>query len=174
MNYVENRKWYALYTNPRCEFKAEMQLKVNDIDCYLPKITRIKQWSDRKKKVTEPLLRGYIFIYASEIERCLAVEQDAIIRCVFDQGRPAKIHDFEIENLRNFINDTQDYFILNGLIKGVQVRIFEGPFAGVVGTLIEEPKQKSIAVSIELLNRTVVAHFTEGTRIEIVNDKAAI
>jgi len=52
--------WFALYTKPRNEFKAEQQLIAAGITNYLPTVTLLKQWSDRKKKVTEPLLRGYI------------------------------------------------------------------------------------------------------------------
>lgn len=63
---MQERAWYALYTKPKAEFKAAQQLKCIGIDYYLPTITKIKQWSDRKKRITEPVLRGYIFIYATE------------------------------------------------------------------------------------------------------------
>ena len=68
--------WFALYTKPRNEFKSEQQLIAAGITNYLPTVTLLKQWSDRKKKVTEPLLRGYIFIYANEEERLVSLEQD--------------------------------------------------------------------------------------------------
>ena len=50
----DNKYWFALYTKPRSEFKAEQQLTAVGVENYLPTITRLKQWSDRKKKVTTP------------------------------------------------------------------------------------------------------------------------
>jgi hypothetical protein len=58
----------------------------------------VRQWSDRKKKITEPLLRGYIFIFADERERMISLEQDSVVRCIFDLGRPAKIPEWQINN----------------------------------------------------------------------------
>jgi transcription antitermination factor NusG len=170
MNNGKNRIWQALYTLPRQEFKAEKQLSGTGIEFYLPTIKRVKQWSDRKKKVTEPLLRGYIFIHVTEKERLEAVELDSIIRSVFDQGRPARIHDFEIENLRNFVQDSFVYQVNDGIVKGAKVRICEGPFEGVIGSIVDGSSQKSIYVSLEFINRTVMAHLTDGTRFEVLTD----
>jgi len=46
----EFKNWYAMYTKPRSEFKAAQQLNVNKIIYYLPTVTIVRQWSDRKKK----------------------------------------------------------------------------------------------------------------------------
>ena len=78
--YSENKKWFALYTKSKHEFKAAAQLNECEIEYYLPTVVRIKQWSDRKKKVTEPLFSGYIFLHGSEKERLIALEQYAIVR----------------------------------------------------------------------------------------------
>ncbi|MFA4923378.1 MAG: UpxY family transcription antiterminator [Ignavibacteriaceae bacterium] len=171
---IGNKFWFALYTKPRQEFKAELQLKAVCIDVYLPKITRLKQWSDRKKKVTEPLINSYIFIYSSEKVRLLALEQDAIVKCVFDCGRPAKIPDDQMRNFMEFIKKEEDYFVVNGIIKGASVLIKEGPFTGITGTIIEEPGGKSLAVSIELLNRTVVARIHSASIVEVVSQKQEV
>lgn len=80
---MEIKKWFALYTKPRHEFKALEQLREVEVDTYLPTIAVTKQWSDRKKKVIEPLFRGYIFICANEIERNIAVTREAVIKTIF-------------------------------------------------------------------------------------------
>ena len=61
MNSKPPKYWYVLYTKPRHEFKAEAQINSLNIESYLPTNTVIKQWSDRKKKITEPLFKSYIF-----------------------------------------------------------------------------------------------------------------
>lgn len=171
---IGNKFWFALYTKPRHEFKAELQLKTAGIEVYLPKITRLKQWSDRKKKVTEPLINSYIFIRSSEKERLLALEEEAIVRCVFDCGRPAKIPDDQMQNFIDFIKDEEDYFVINGIVKGAKVIIKDGPFAGVTGVIVEEPCGKTVAVSIELLNRTVVARLHENVKLDVLLSKQEV
>ncbi len=164
------KHWFALYTKPRSEFKAEKQLKGVEVKNYLPTITRLKQWSDRKKKVTKPLLGGYIFIFANEAERLISIEQQAIVRCLFDAGRPARIPEWQIENLRKLLETNQDLLIHNGIVTGAKVIIKSGPFEGVIGTVVEGGTGKSISVSIDLLNRSVIARLPDDCSLEVVRE----
>jgi len=165
-----DKYWLALYTKPRSEFKAEEQLINSNITTYLPKITRLKQWSDRKKKITEPLLRGYIFIYADEQERLISVEKQAVVRCLFDGGRPARIPEWQIDNIRKMLDSNSEVIVHNGIVPGVKVMIKGGSFKGVIGTVMSEASGKSISVSIDLLNRSIIAHLPENSELEIVKD----
>ena len=164
--------WFALYTKPRNEFKSEQQLIAAGITNYLPTVTLLKQWSDRKKKVTEPLLRGYIFICANEEERLLSVEQQSIIRCVFDIGRPARIPDWQIDNLRTMIDTKTDVIVHKGIVPGAKVIIKDGPFDGIIGTVVEGEKGKSISVAIDLLNRSVIARLPDESSLEAIREKS--
>ena len=112
------KSWFALYTKPRSEFKAVDQINSIGVDYYLPTITKIKQWSDRKKKITEPVIRGYIFIFADEKERLASLEQQAVVRCVFEAGRPAKIPAWQMENLMKMLSTDSEFFVHEGITKG--------------------------------------------------------
>ncbi|OGU37911.1 MAG: hypothetical protein A2315_14480 [Ignavibacteria bacterium RIFOXYB2_FULL_35_12] len=163
--------WFALYTKPRNEFKAAKQLEAVDVEYYLPTIVKISQWSDRKKKINEPLLRGYIFIFSNEKERILSLEQQAIVRCICQRGRPARIPEWQIDNLKKMLQTNAEFHIKEGLIPGVKVKIKDGPFQGVIGIVQEAEVGKAIVVSIDLLNRSVIAHLPKGSLFEIVRDK---
>jgi transcription antitermination factor NusG len=167
---IIGKNWFALYTKPRSEFKAAGQLENIEVHYYLPTVTSLKQWSDRKKKITEPIIRGYIFIKADEKERLLALEQYSIVRCVTERGKPAIIPEWQIENLKKMLEYKGDFYVMNGLVPGKKVRIKEGPFAGVVATYRESENDKTISVAIELLNRSVIAHLPRESVIEIIND----
>ena len=167
---VIDKYWFALYTKPRSEFKAEQQMITAGINNYLPTITRLKQWSDRKKKVTEPLLRGYIFIYANEQERLISVEQQAVVRCIFDAGRPAKIPEWQINNLRTLLETKSDIIVKNGIVPGAKVRITSGPFEGVIGTVVSGEAGKSVSVTIDLLNRSVITRLPDESNVEVIRD----
>lgn len=166
---IFGKNWYALYTKPRSEFRAAEQLDVTKIIYYLPTVTSIKQWSDRKKKITEPIIRGYIFINADEKERLLALEQYSIVRCVTERGKPAVIPEWQIMNLMKMLEYEGDFFVMNKLIPGQRIKIKDGPFMGVEGVYTESENDKMIAVSIELLNRSVIAHLPKESIIEVIN-----
>jgi len=164
------KSWFALYTKPRSEFKAREQLALLEVEHYLPTYTTMKQWSDRKKKITEPLIRGYIFIYASEQERLASVEQPSIVRCIFDCGHPASIPDWQIDNVRKLLTQDSELIVYNGIVPGTKVKIKNGPFEGVVGIVTDTEKGKSISISIDLLNRSVITRVPQGSELELVKE----
>jgi len=165
---ASDKSWFALYTKPRSEFKAAEQINSVGVNYYLPTITKIKQWSDRKKRITEPVIRGYIFIFADEKERLASLEQQAVVRCVFEAGRPARIPAWQMENLMKMLNTDSEFFVHEGITKGTKVKIIDGPFEGVIGIVQEFDEGKSIAVSIDLLNRSIIAHLPADSSFEVV------
>lgn len=167
-NKYTEKSWYALYTKPRHEFKAAELISSFGIEFYLPTITRLKQWSDRKKKVTEPLLHSYIFINANEKERIECLDLPPVVNCIMEGNKAARIPENQIDNLRHFINDKNDYFIYNGILNGTIVRIKEGPFKDIEGMVVYSNHHKSIGISIPLLNRTVFTYFSDATVFEVI------
>ena len=163
----DSPKWYALQTKPRQEFMAEKQLKNLGLENYLPVIIKKKKWSDRIKEISEPIIRGYIFIKSSESERLLALEQFSVSKCLFDQGKPAVIPAWQIENLKKMLMVQSEYFVYEGLVTGTKVEIIQGPFSGVIGVIQSTSEKRMFAVSIELLNRTVIAHLPKDN-IEVL------
>ena len=57
----DSKKWFAIYVKSRNEKKVSKTLNDIGIESFLPLITKIKQWSDRRKKVDEPLFNSYLF-----------------------------------------------------------------------------------------------------------------
>lgn len=163
----DSKFWYALQTKPRQEFKAEKQLSGLGIEYYLPVIVKKNQWRDRVKQINEPVIRGYVFIKSNEIERLTALEQISICKCLFDQGKPAVIPDWQIENLKRMLRVQSDYFVYEGLVSGTKVEITQGPFTGVIGVIQSTSEKCTFAVCIELLNRTVIAHLPKDS-IEVL------
>lgn len=162
--------WFALYTKPRHEFKAAEQIAENNIEYYLPVITKIKQWSDRKKKVSEPLIRGYIFIYATERNRIIALEQNSVVRCVTFNGRVATIPDWQIDNLRKMLATESDFLISEKIQAGQKVKVIAGPFEGVIGLVNHSPNGKTISITIDMLKRSVTAVLPMESIIKVVSN----
>lgn len=165
---VIKRNWYALYTKPRHEFRAKEQLSSVSVEHYLPTFMKTKQWSDRKKKIEEPLFRGYIFIYANEKERLTSLEQTAVVRTISFKGKPAVIPDWEIENLKKVLSESPEVIVSNKIETGAHVKITSGPFNGVEGIVTEYKKdEKYLAVSVELLQRSVLVRLPKESVLKI-------
>ncbi len=162
--------WFALYTRPRQEFKAAERMTKINVAHYLPVIKKLKQWSDRKKVITEPLLRGYIFIHADESERLQALKEYPVLNCVFDKGRPAVIPGWQMENLENYLKRESDFFLYEGLLPGNKVKIKKGPFEGIIGVIRQSDNQHTLAVTIELLNRSILTYISRDTEFEMVKE----
>ena len=59
---VQNLGWYAVYVRSRHEKKVHQLFQEQGLTSFLPLLETWKQWSDRKKKVSDPLFRGYVFV----------------------------------------------------------------------------------------------------------------
>jgi len=168
MNLSENKNpnlsnekfWYAFYTKSRHEFKAEMDFESFGLEHYLPTITRLKQWSDRKKKVTEPLFKGYIFAKVNEYERGIAIKSDAIVNTVMFNGEAAHVQDFQIANLKRLLDKNPKVFVTDKIEIGAHVVINSGPFEGIEGVVFTNDNDDSmLAISCDLLKRSVVVRL---------------
>ncbi|MDT3697558.1 MAG: UpxY family transcription antiterminator [Ignavibacterium sp.] len=155
------RNWYVLYTRPRAEFKVERSLKIKGIDVFLPVKKTIKQWSDRKKVITSPLFTSYIFIYTDEKERLLSLEDKLIVRCLCDGRKPAVVPEWQIESLKMMLQKDLEPKIFEGLVSGDKIQITNGPLKGISGVIIKMKNSNQLAISIELINRTVIVHLSD-------------
>jgi transcription antitermination factor NusG len=99
------KQWLAVYTQPRWEKKVHNLFLQNGIESYCPLNTVIRQWSDRKKKVEEPLFKSYVFVRVSPKEQTRVRMISGVINFVYWLGKPAVIKDAEIETIRRFMND---------------------------------------------------------------------
>ncbi len=61
----EKTNWYAVQTRSRHEKKVADEIQDKGISSFLPLITQIHRWSDRRKEVDVPLFPGYVFVRTS-------------------------------------------------------------------------------------------------------------
>jgi transcription antitermination factor NusG len=121
--------WYVVYTKPRWEKKVADRLNENGVLTYCPLITKLSQWSDRKKKVSVPLFSSYIFVQLEEKERNRVFEIPGAIRYLFWLGKPAVVKNAEIEAIKEWLSAPEEYELsLDVLKKGDKIVLESGPF----------------------------------------------
>jgi transcription antitermination factor NusG len=165
---IIERKWFVLYTKPKHELKAAIQIENLGVEYYLPTLTIVKRWSDRKKKVDEPIFKGYIFIYANEKERLNSMAFKEIVRCVSFLGKPAVVPDWEIQNLKTFLEHSSDFIVTDLISTGTKVRIVDGLFKDVTGIVSSINGENYLSVSVDMLHRSVSVKLPKESIIKIV------
>lgn len=129
--------WYILYTKSRCEKKVALTLTNYKIENYCPLNCSIRQWSDRKKKIYEPLFPSYVFIKTSEELLYKSKECTSnIVNFVYWLGKPAIISESEIENIKNFLNNYMNVKIEKSKVKiNDRVKILSGSLMNMEGNI---------------------------------------
>ena len=153
--------WYALYTKPRWERKVAKQLKEQGMECYCPVTTEVRQWSDRKKKVTTPLFKSYVFVKLSEKDRAKVFDTPGVVQYVFWLGKPAIIRNKEIEIIQQWLEDGQAEEVEVGdLSPGDRINITNGSFKG-QDAIVSEIGKKRLKLVLKNLGLVVNVKISE-------------
>ncbi len=161
--------WYVLYTKSRCEKKIADLLSKRNVENYCPLNRVYRQWSDRKKMVTEPLFNSYVFIHACEEElNAIKKLSNNIVNVVYWLGKPAIIKNEEIEQIRYFLNEYSNVTIEKQPVRmNEMVRIIKGPFRNLEGT-VAAIKNNMVVLSLPSLGYKMMAEVNLSN-IEILN-----
>jgi len=156
-------KWYALYTRSRWEKKVSEQLTKLNIECYCPLNKVVKQWSDRKKVVEEPLFTSYVFVNISLQQMVDVRKVLGVVNFVYWLGKPAIITPAEIHTIREFLQNHLNVKLeqLTVHVKD-RIKILDGPFSEMEGQVISV-KKKSVRVLLPSLR------FFMTAEVEIEN-----
>jgi transcription antitermination factor NusG len=141
------KKWFVVYTKPQQELKVAGQLSAMGITNYCPTVTLIKQYSDRKKKVTKPLLSSYVMVELEEKERQKVFSCNGIVRYLFFLGKPVIVASSEITLMQDHLNGVYNDSKVTTLSVGDSHTITQGPFSGLSGKVVETDNTK---VKLEL------------------------
>lgn len=153
------RHWYALYTRPRFEKKVNKELTDLQIETFLPLKTVTKFWSDRKKRVEEPVFPSYVFIHANSRERHDAFQPQGVVRIVSFSGEPARIPDHQIEAVRRILAAGFDPVVSHRFSPGDPVEIIAGPLIGLRGYVRTYRGNNHFAVQVDGIRMAVLVHI---------------
>lgn len=133
-----NKHWIAVYTRPRWEKKVSQLLTNQNIENYCPLNKVVRQWSDRKKIVLEPLFTSYVFVNTSMEEYLSIRKTDGVINFVYWLGKPAVIKSSEIDSIKSFLSDYTDVELEKIDVNvNEEVKIIHGPLFSMKGKVIE-------------------------------------
>jgi transcriptional antiterminator RfaH len=144
--------WNVLYTRPRAEKKAAMDLAALGAKVYCPTVEVLSQWSDRKKRIQKAALPSMVLVKEHTPDRILFSCKNIRGRMVY-KGEKSRVSQVEVNRLRDFLNG--DY-----TVEGSQIRIGNNitvPVLQKEGTIV---KIKGNDCWVQLANASMTVSFS--------------
>jgi transcriptional antiterminator RfaH len=98
-----SKKWFVLCTKPRNELKVTERLTRIGVEVYTPTKIEVRQWSDRKKKVTIPLLPSMVLVKLLAKEVDVVFDVPGAVRFLFEHGKRASVSNEEVLAMKSYL-----------------------------------------------------------------------
>ncbi len=163
----EQTNWYAVQTRARHEKRVAERFREQGLAIFLPLVSEVRRWSDRKKTVELPLFGCYVFVKvaASREERLRVCCVDGVLRIVGGKGEGAPIPDEQIDAVRTITSQQLVWSEHPFLRIGQRVRIKSGALNGVEGILVARDGARTLVVSVDAIQRSLSVRI-EGYDVE--------
>lgn len=171
---LEENCWHALYVRPRSEKKVLSQLEDMGIESYLPLITNRRQWSDRIKRVEEPLFKSYVFVRSNSKQYISILGLYGVVRFVTFEHKAVVVPENQIAAIRKYVSDYErgeggKNSSQEELKVGQMVRVVSGPMKGLAGRLETIKNKRWLVVYIKAVGQYIPVHISR-TKIEVVHE----
>ena len=139
-----SKNWFVLYTKPRHELKVLDRLSILGVESYTPTRIEVRKWSDRRKKVTVPLLPSMVLVYLQENEVNKVFEVPGVRRYLFMHGERARVKNDEVLAMKKYIESTY---------------CLSGEKESLLGSMVEIPSLNQKAEIISVKGKRCIARL---------------
>ena len=155
--------WYAIYVKSRTEKKVSVEFQRFGIDHYLPLQKVLKQWSDRKKWVEEPLFRSYIFVHIHQSDYYNAINVNGAVKYISFEGKAVPVPAQQIEAIRYYLNEKDPEKLEDQhWEKGQKVEVIAGSLTGLHGNLVEVRGKHKVSIEIESVGTALLLQIPKS------------
>jgi len=150
--------WHAVQTRPNRELRAEIELRRQEFEVFLPVFLKRRRHARQVKIGPAPLFPGYLFVAFAPNARWRSVNGTiGVARLVMAGDRPATLPCGVVENLK-LSSDENGFIPLNTRIEfhtGETVRVADGCFAEQLGLFQDCSDYDRVEILVEMLGRPV-------------------
>jgi transcription antitermination factor NusG len=163
------QNWYAIYTRARHEKVVTALLRQKEVTTFLPLLSQMHRWSDRRRLVEVPLFPGYSFVrIAAAPQAYLQVLQTAGVVSFVGNGRAGvPIPDKQIEDIQLVLAHRVPCAIFPFLRVGQRIRVRGGCLDGVEGQLVTLKGDRTLIISVEPILQSLAIRL-DGYDVEIL------
>ncbi len=152
--------WYAVYTRARWERRVGDLLGQSGFVYYLPMYRTLREWSDRRKRVTLPLFPSYVFVKIRGREYMKVLETPGVERIICFEGKPVAIPESQIDAVKMLLSknvgiETPD--VNPG--PGDEIEIAKGSLKGLKGEMVEYRGKRKIVLRLDAIDKSIVVHI---------------
>jgi transcription antitermination factor NusG len=154
-------QWYAIHTRSQHEKAVVFHLKNEGIDTFLPLVSEVHRWSDRRKVVEVPLFSCYAFVNVRLVPETWAkvLRVSGVLRFVGVRGEGVPIPENQVESVRALVSGKLPYTIYPFLKVGQRVRVRGGALDGVEGILVSRNGNRTLVISVEPIQRSLAVNI---------------
>jgi len=166
---AETENWYALHTRPRHEKLVAQRLNERGVETFLPIVTEVHRWSDRKKSVQLPLFGCYVFakFVPNRSDRLQVLRVGGVLGLVGSRGEGTPIPDQQVDAVRILVEGALPWTPYPFLKIGQRVRIRGGALEGLEGILVSRNGNHTLVISVDALQRSLAVRV-EGYQVEAI------
>ncbi|HTY84364.1 MAG TPA: UpxY family transcription antiterminator [Silvibacterium sp.] len=163
----EPQNWYAVQTRARHEKSVAHRLQERGVHTFLPLMTEVHRWTDRKKVVEVPLFNCYLFarIPPTNADRLRVLQLDGVLNLVGKRGEGTPVPEAQIESVRILMEERTPWGEHPFLKIGQRVRIRSGALDGMEGILVSRNGDRTLVISIDAIQRSLAVRV-EGYDVE--------
>jgi transcription antitermination factor NusG len=164
---AEGQRWYALHTRPRHEKIVEQRLNDRGVATFLPIVTEVHRWSDRKKSVQLPLFSCYVFakLVPNRADRLRVLRVDGVLGLLGSHNEGTPIPDEQILAVQTVVDAAVPWSSHPFLKIGQRVRICSGALDGLEGILVARNGGDTLVISVDAIQRSLAVRV-EGYQVE--------
>jgi len=159
-------RWYCVHTAPRKEFVASSNLQLQGYRHFVPAVIKKVRHARKVREVKTAFFPRYIFtIIATETQRWRPINGTiGVSSLITENDRPKPVPFGVVEALMKVTTDLGTLDFRDEIEVGQQVRLLDGPFANLIGTLSRMDQNGRVAVLLEIMG---------GERL-VVTDRTAL
>ncbi len=170
MRSVISPEWFVIRVTYGREMKLKSALDENKLESYIPMRYEEKIKRGRKQRVLVPVIRNLIFIRSTrEVLDTLKRELESTLpmRYLMDRTirKPIVVREKEMQHFIAVSGTLDEQLIYldhadaSHLQKGKRVRVTDGPFIGVEGTVVRIRQDRRVLVSLDGVLSIATAHI---------------
>ncbi len=147
------RQWWVMRTRTRQEKSLARDLLNREIPYYLPQIPKSAVIRGRKRTSFIPLFSGYLFMFGDERERYASLTTNRVAQVL--PVREQRELNQDLQQIYRLVQAKAPLTIESRLKEGDRVRVKNGPFAGVEGSVLSRGRKSRVIVAVRLIQQGV-------------------
>jgi transcriptional antiterminator RfaH len=154
---LSGERWYVAHTQPRAESRAIVHLERQGYSVFCPRYRKTVRHARKAKSILAPLFPNYLFLRldaSRDLWRAVNGTR-GIVRLISQGETPQPVPHGIVEALQSRMNAGGVMDLTPTFKVGQAVRIADGPFADLVGTLEHLDAAGRVRVLLDLLGRSV-------------------